>query len=193
MLLVAVKKAVAERYMQNGNWRLEEHPQYQYVQACTAAAHNSLSLAQRTVQVCSSRILLHSDLHFVFNAAVILLLNQILRAHPGASDTDISFAIELFAREAQIGSDYQRDCYQVLKDLKTLVDRFLAPEAHRRFSHGHGTDHSQPDTPSTFDNELPHVHDAGQGHYYPTEGNTVYQELLAWRNDENMLHCTFRI
>ncbi|KAF2686284.1 hypothetical protein K458DRAFT_210405 [Lentithecium fluviatile CBS 122367] len=195
IFLVAVKRAVAERYIQSGNWRLEKHPQYKHIQACSAAAHYNICLAQWMVQLYSSRRLLQAGLHFVFNAAVILLLNRILRAYSGAVDAEISFAIELFAKEAEIGSNYQRDCHQVLKDLKTLIDRFLSPEKPDVFSHGYDVANSQPSSASSFGLGAPaHLHDARGRQHWPIEGDDVYQELLTWmQNDDSQLYNTFRI
>ncbi|KAF2634436.1 hypothetical protein P280DRAFT_376198, partial [Massarina eburnea CBS 473.64] len=119
----AVKRAVAERYIQSGTWQLEHDPQYKQIQACSSAAHSNICIAQWVIQLYKQRRVLQANLHIVFNAAVVLMLNRILRAYAGAVDSEIQFAINLFAQESKTGNNYQRDCLKVLKDLKTIVDR----------------------------------------------------------------------
>jgi hypothetical protein len=193
-----VKKAVAEHYMQSGKWRLEEHPQYKHIQACTAAAQSNITLTRRNVQVCDSRLLLHYDMHFVFNAAIILLLNRIFRTFSVAAEADISFALDWLFKAAQTDSMYAQNCYQVLKDLSTLVDRFLAPETHHGFGHVYDFDYGQPEMFRGLDQRDGLLDDGvvlgEQGLAYPAEGEAVYQELMSWMgSDESLLHSTFRI
>ncbi|CAA9961106.1 fungal specific transcription factor domain-containing protein [Pyrenophora teres f. maculata] len=136
ILLAAVKQAVAERYM-NGQWSLQQHAHITHIQACLEAAHRNLVLAQR---LRSKRKLLQAGLHFVFNAAVILFLEQIMssfRSHKtppspnaAAHGPKLEFAIRTFADESKTGTNYPRDCFKILQDLEALVHRYL--------SHGHG-------------------------------------------------------
>jgi hypothetical protein len=193
-----VKKAVAEHYMQSGKWRLKDHPQYKHIQACTAAAQSNINLTRRNVQVCDSRLLLHYDMHFVFNAAIILLLNRIFRTFSAAAEADISFALDWLFKAAQVDSMYAQNCYQVLKDLNTLVDRFLAPETHQGFSHVYDFDYSQPDMRRNLDQNGVVLDDGvalgEQGLAYPAEGEAVYQELMSWMgSDESLFYGTLRI
>ena len=94
------------------------------------------------------RKLLQAGLHFIFNAAVMLLLTRIVTSNTGdqassstsssnpsrvdehQSAAEIRFALNVFDQESKTGTNYPRDCYKVLKDLKFLVDRYL--------SEGHG-------------------------------------------------------
>jgi hypothetical protein len=136
ILLAAVKQAVAKHYT-GGQWSVEHHAQGSFIQACVDASHRNLILAQR---LRSSRKLLQAGLHFVFNAAVILLLNQIFESSgshkmpgpppPRSYASEIQFAIWTFEEESRTGTNYPRDCCRVLQDLKALIDRYL--------SHGHG-------------------------------------------------------
>lgn len=195
IFLLAVKRAVAERYIQSGTWHLEQHPQFKHIQACSSAAHYNICLAQWVVQLYNSRRLLQAGLHFVFNAAVILLLNRVLRAYAGAVDAEINFALELFESEARIGSNYQRDCYQVLKDLKTLIDRFLFAEQPDAPSESYAMTQNGPPPSSLFSNgQSDSVDDTRARNLYLNESDDLYQELMTWTQpDDSQLHNTFRI
>ena len=126
-LLAAVKKAVAERYFQKQQWTLEQDPQFEHIQACTEAAHRNVVLTRWAIGLNSSRNVFQMELHFIFNATIVLLLDQILRTHPSATipHAVIDFGIGLFQDELKSESNYVRDCCKVLQDLKALVDRFL--------------------------------------------------------------------
>ncbi|KAI4660087.1 uncharacterized protein J4E79_005890 [Alternaria viburni] len=196
ILLAAVKQAVAERYM-NGSWSVQQHAHSKYVQACPEAAQRNLLLAKR---LRSTRKLLQAGLHFVFNAAVILILDQILHSSSTAPTAtalntpvytlEIDFAMRTFEEESRTGTNYPRDCYKVLQDLKALVDRYL--------SHGHGHFEQSNDpglvinTPGTQYNaqrgaEL-------QGNPLNTTAGTVYQELRTWMQSDGLkLHNSLLI
>jgi hypothetical protein len=183
IMLAAVKQAVAERYM-NGQWSPQQHARSSHIQTCSDAAHRNLVLAQR---LGPTRKLLQAGLHFVFNAAVILLLNQILSSSnshkaPTPPNTDIyasaiQFALRIFEEASRTGTNYPRDCRRVLQDLSALVDRYL--------SHGHGTfeqrhdlydathvvgqhnaTHQDPETRRTLSNM--------------NEGDELHQEMMTW-------------
>ncbi|KAF2029493.1 hypothetical protein EK21DRAFT_67578 [Setomelanomma holmii] len=139
IFFAAVKQAVAQRLAQ-GHPSPEPHRQARHIQACSTAAHRNLLLAQLIIQ--SKRKLLQAGLHFVFNAAVVLLLNRIMTAEecPKVEAVDgtatgiigdqfascVDSAIRIFEEEARTGTNYPRDCCNVLRDLKALTDRYLA-------------------------------------------------------------------
>lgn len=88
---------------------------------CTAIARNTVELAQ-TVRHRPNGLLLVQDLHNLFNAAIILTLNQMYSVNLMSSDTaGITEAIGLFEAEALTGNAYCVDCTEVLKDLRRLV------------------------------------------------------------------------
>lgn len=122
------------------------------------------------------------------------MLNRILRAYAGAVDAEIDFAINLFAQEAKTGSNYQRDCYQVLKDLKTLIDRFLNLE---RSDMIHQNFNLRPDdlsSASSFSNGHTEQANNARGRQYSIdEGGDVYQELMNWMQNDSQLQSSFRI
>jgi hypothetical protein len=58
----------------------------------------------------------------VFNAAVIILLNQLAFVDPNSHDTaDISLATSVFEQEAALGNNFGIDCARVLHELSSLV------------------------------------------------------------------------
>jgi hypothetical protein len=92
----------------------------------------------------SGRKLLQAGLHFVFNAAVVLLLKRLTQSSskntPGQPEmrsiptmqfeegveSSVHFAIAVFEEEARTGTNYPRDCCKILQDLNALTDRYLA-------------------------------------------------------------------
>ncbi|KAI4676386.1 uncharacterized protein J4E88_007302 [Alternaria novae-zelandiae] len=196
ILLAAVKQAVAERYM-NGQWSVQQHAHSKYVQACPEAAQRNLLLAKR---LRSTRKLLQAGLHFVFNAAVILILDQILHSSSTAPTAtalnapvyamEIDFAMRTFEEESRTGTNYPRDCYKVLQDLKALVDRYL--------SHGHGHFEQSNDPGLVINTPRPQYNaqrDAElQGNASNTTAGTVYQELRTWMQSDGLkLHNSLLI
>lgn len=69
--------------------------------------------------------LLSQDLHHLFNATIVLLLNQLLDDNLEAQDSlDISFVIGVFKEESNgERREYPKDCARVLEDLKALIQR----------------------------------------------------------------------
>lgn len=195
MLLMAVKRAVAERYMNACSWNLEQQLQYNHVEACSKAALRNIHLAQWVMQLYNSRRLLQAGLHFVFNAAVILLLNCVLRNNMEASD-EVAFAIDVFARQSRTGTNYERDCLQVLKDLKILIDRFLAILVPPPHTFSNGLSNVSPNiSPNFFTTTIDAQIDTRQGRQgLPNDGGNVYQELMTWIQDDNSrMYSSFRI
>ncbi|KAF9737555.1 fungal specific transcription factor domain-containing protein [Paraphaeosphaeria minitans] len=188
ILLTAVKRSVAERYM-NACSKLERPSQFNHIDACSKAAYRNIHLAQWVMQLYHTRRLLQAGLHFVFNAAVILLLNRVLRKDL-ASSKEIDFAIDVFDRQSHIGTNYERDCLQVLKDLlKILIDRFLAGSC--------STGPNVPSDPASISSGL--LQDTKFGDYHDrqafmNDGDEVYQELITWiQDDSSQLQSSFRI
>ncbi|KAF1961835.1 hypothetical protein CC80DRAFT_543204 [Byssothecium circinans] len=204
----AVKRAVAERYI-NGSWRLESDPQLKQIQACSSAAHSNICIAQWVNHLYKHRRVLQASLHIVFNAAIILMLNRILRAYADAVESEIEFAINLFAQESRTGSNYQKDCLQVLRDLNTIVNRFLTSVKMGTLGQGFASNRTalqQVLTPmGAYGNQqsisgpvpVPTSLDAmGGGQYVHTFNDTgnAYQELMTWtQTDGAQSSNTFRI
>lgn len=195
IFLAAVKQAVAEQFM-GGQWSIEKHVHGAYIQACSGAAHRNLTLAQR---IRSSRKLLQAGLHFVFNAAVILLLDRIIHGTqmhpvgPGQAvppplskelhSSEIQFAIYVFEQESQTGTNYPRDCCKVLQDLKALVDHYLSQSrasCPKKKIDGRGHDSS------TMQSRLDPSSGAQISPAVPSEDNDLYQELVTWVQGDDL-------
>jgi hypothetical protein len=191
ILLAAVKQAVAERYM-DGQCSPQQHAHSRHIQACSEAAYRNLILAQR---LGPERKLLQAGLHFVFNAAVILLLNQILTSSNGCKTptsptemhaAEIFFALHTFEEASRTGTNYPRDCRRVLQDLSALIDRYL--------SHGHGSFEQRHDPHRATIPAAQHDRTYGdlEDDRIPTnmdEGDVLHQQMMTWiQSDGLQLH-----
>jgi hypothetical protein len=188
ILLAAVKQAVAEFYM-NGQWSSQQHTHSRHIQACAEAAHRNLSLAQRLTP---RRKLLQAGLHFVFNAAVILLLNRILTSSNSYKTptsnvemhaSEIFFALHTFEEASRTGTNYPRDCCRVLQDLSALIDRYL--------SHGHGSFEPRHNphrvTIPTVQHNGTHPDLESEGEPSKiNEGDDLHQEMMTWRQSDGL-------
>lgn len=190
----AVKQTVAQRVVQSRS-STEQHSQRLHVHLCASTAHRNLLLAQRITE--SSRKLLQAGLHFVFNAAVILLLNRIMSMQglgfdhtmgqnsPTATtheqlESGIHFALQTFQNEARTGANYPRDCYKVLQDLKALTDRYIAT----RYS---AIDQAYDEIHSTGDDFSSLGLPIAQPQLGATDG--MYEEMMTWvQGDGLQLH-----
>lgn len=194
--LAAVKQAVAERFI-GRQWLIEQHSHGTHLRTCSAAAHRNLSLARR---LWSSRKFLQAGLHFVFNAAVILLLDRIVhgtQAHlvglghaipmqhieEELHASEIQFAIHVFEQESRTGTNYPRDCCRVLQDLKALVDRYLSQS---RASCQTGSIAGHDRDPSAVQIDPDPSSEAQLSQAFPSDGNDLYQELMTWVQSDGL-------
>ncbi|KAF1970765.1 hypothetical protein BU23DRAFT_202626 [Bimuria novae-zelandiae CBS 107.79] len=191
ILLMAVKRAVAERYMNASSWNLEEQSHFNRIHTCSKAAHHNIRIAQWVLHLYNTRRLLMSNLHFVFNAAVILLLNRVLRNNLESAE-EIAFAIDLFTRQSRTGTDYERDCLQILKDLEALIDRFLAGSYSSQQTY---FTESSTFASGLFNYTIDSHFDPMHGRQlFPNDGGNVYQTLKTWMEDGNpQFNSSFRI
>jgi hypothetical protein len=178
-LLAAVKQAVAERYI-SGQWFSQQHASSNHIMACSEAAHRNLILAQR---LGPTRNLLQASLHFVFNAAVILLLNQLLsssnsyKAQTYASE--IQFSLRIFEEASRTGTNYPRDCCKILQDLSALVDRYLA--------HGHGIFEQRHDLHAIAQQSATQLELESQRNSSNTnDGDNLHQDMMTWIQSEGL-------
>jgi hypothetical protein len=194
----AVKQAVAQRVVRSGN-PTDQHSQQLHVRVCLAAASRNLFLAQRIMS--SSRIF-QAGLHFIFNAAVILLLNRIMTVQdtqgestnhgiPTAPTNDqlepsIQFAIQTFEDEARTGTNYPKDCCKVLQDLRALTDRYMVSR-YPILDQKKITDEVQP---AQTDLTLGFT----TAHQQMGEPDGIYDEMMTWvQSDGLQLHHNFFI
>ncbi|KAH3904310.1 hypothetical protein HBI56_008950 [Parastagonospora nodorum] len=193
IFFAAVKQAVAQRSI-HGEYLPEEFDQTPHIPICCAAAHRNLQLAQRLIK--SGRRLLQAGLHFVFNSAVILLLQRFMRStaqpefgtpsvrSPSVAsvqneefEPNIQFAIQSFEEEARTGTHYPRDCCKILQDLDVLTERYSRCQeqlVHQR----NATDTSQPS--SLANRRSTFAADVQPSQNLLTEGNAMYAEVVTW-------------
>lgn len=124
IFFVAVKKTVADKFIER-DWSVKGHPQYQHIQDCIATARDNIKLGRWVRDLSMTKKLLSQDLHHLFNAAIVLLLNQLLDDNLEMKDSlDINFVIDVFKEESNgERRDYPKDCARVLEDLKALIQR----------------------------------------------------------------------
>jgi hypothetical protein len=195
----AVKQAVAQHIVR-GEAYPEDRAQGSHIQACLAAAHNNLRLAQRVRQ--SGRRPLQAGLHFVFNAAVILLLKRLTGTRsnnaPGSSDlhvitetsiedqfeSSIRFAIESFEEEAKTGTHYPRDCCRILQDLDALTNRYMIPRKQADLPQQNVKNHAHAGLHA--DNRRNSVTDAHIVQPLYCERAANYEEIMTWMRDDGL-------
>lgn len=128
-----MKKSFAERLVTR-QCSLRSHPQLPQLKRCTAAADHNIRLARQILALNHPRKLLQAGLHFIFNAAICLMLRELVVDDEVAEPRDkrvlcqdLDFVIARFEDESRIGSNYGRDCATVLRDLRVLVGRLRTP------------------------------------------------------------------
>lgn len=183
---------MAERYVKATPWKLEQQPEFEYIRECTEAAHRNINLARWVLQRYNTKRLLQAGLHFVFNAAVMLLLHRVLHNQLSASE-EIKFAIDLFNQQSQTGTNYERDCLKVLKDLNMLIDRFLSSVYTAQQTHNSNVPNESDIRLNVTNGHQVHVGYDRQ--LTLNEVGNVSQELLVnWlQNSESQLYGSFRI
>jgi hypothetical protein len=192
VFFAAVKQAVAQRVVR-GEHLLEEAEQGPYLPACSAAAHRNLLLAQRLLN--SGRKLLQAGLHFVFNGAVILLLQRLIRStvpiESGKANVrstslaslrddyepSIEFAIRCFEEEARTGTHYPRDCCKILQDLNELTDRYVRYQEQPK-QQKHTAEYVHPG--SFADSMSKFAGDTNASSQLFGEGAPFYAEIMTW-------------
>lgn len=169
-----------------------------------AAARQTIDLIRRHGQAQRQSNLVHTVIHYAFNAALALELHQILSTTDLAADRrDITYATSLF--ELQVGSNkpFAHDCAGVLSDLAVMVGNLreigcsprslselgyaASASAHEEMIHGLPARSTLGLGPSR---ELtPRLLDASQ---VPTSSplqsgirQTAYNELVSWLQADN--------
>jgi hypothetical protein len=211
ILFIAAKKAAAERYIGRlqGVWDLDKHPQQQHIKAGLDAARWIMRIAR---QLDSTQRLMHAELHYTFNAAIVLLLEDLARG--GSSDgddnmpdLDVTLALRLLGDDAETRNDYSRDCSRVLNSMLGLVKHFKTSTRGpgNLIAHGLPMDNAglgvdeEPREGADFglSDTLPAsnlVPDADASQYIIQEGDGLYRELLSWTStDDYQLYENFRM
>lgn len=127
----AVKRAVAERLMAQPP-SADSSPHLGHLRRCTDAAARNMRLARRVVALNGHRKLLHAGLHFIFNAAVCLILRGLVVARRDAAAElhaatgDVDFAVDMMREASAKGNADGGRSEQTLRDLRVLVARLTA-------------------------------------------------------------------
>ncbi|KAK4228688.1 high-affinity nicotinic acid transporter [Podospora fimiseda] len=120
--LAAVQKAIASIAEVDNDFDLDEDPLAPAIEMCTRAAQRNLRLAWLMQQNSPGRKLLLPDLHHIFNAALILIMHQIITSNYRVSiKSEIDWAYDLFTFEASLGSRFAEDCVGVLGGFCSLA------------------------------------------------------------------------
>ncbi|KAF4974317.1 hypothetical protein FZEAL_8767 [Fusarium zealandicum] len=132
VFFAAVKKTFAEKLVTRQS-SLSSHPQLVQLRRCVGAAEHNIRLARQILLLNRPRKLLQAGLHFIFNAAICLMLQELVYGDDSpprdekARGHDLDFVIARFEDESRIGSNYGRDCATVLRDLRVLIQRLRSP------------------------------------------------------------------
>ncbi|KAF4961827.1 hypothetical protein FSARC_10056 [Fusarium sarcochroum] len=132
VFFAAVKKSFAEKLVSR-QCSLGSHPQLHQLKRCISSAEHNIQLARQILTVNHPRKLLQAGLHFIFNAAIVLMLQHLIEnlcptsRSEKARSLDLDFVIARFEDESRVGSNYGRDCATVLRDLRVLVQRLPIP------------------------------------------------------------------
>ncbi|KAK3901830.1 hypothetical protein C8A05DRAFT_34490 [Staphylotrichum tortipilum] len=127
-MLTAVWKAVGSILSDNRPFGIENNPQIEPIRACSDAARRNLRLGRLMRLPTPRQKLLLPDLHYIFNAAIILMMHQMLFVNLRTQDLDdVVWAGEVFEMEAETGSEYGKDCAGVLRDLRYLAQQLRNP------------------------------------------------------------------
>lgn len=179
IFFVAVKKAVAERFIRR-TFDLDNHPQLGHITTCSDAARSNLKLGRWVRDMSKCGKLLSHILHNLFNAAVILLLNQLLLDHVDESDAvDIMFVIECFDDEAKGDSNYPKDCARVLRDMGTLIQRLRKRDLDEISWSVNGTGSHSPQPPITTAYHVGFILNPSESHTGVSQSAATSNELMS--------------
>ena len=127
-MLMAVRKAVASIVCADQPFDMENHPHIEPIRACSDAARRNLRLGRLMRLHSPQQKLLLPDLHNIFNAAIVLMMHQMVFVNLRTQDLDdVGWALEVFETEAKTGSEYGKDCSRVLQDLNYLAHQLRNP------------------------------------------------------------------
>ena len=129
----AVKRAVAERLMAQPP-SADSNPHLKHLKCCIDAAARNMRLARHVITINGHRKLLHAGLHFIFNAAVCLILRSLVVVRQDAEELhaaigDVDFAIDRMREASTKGNSDGGRSEQTLRDLRVLVGRLTAAPA----------------------------------------------------------------
>jgi hypothetical protein len=133
LLIVATRSWLLEAVKDRLRSAEEPKPPTPYLKICMAAARHTIRLARHMLLINRPRKLLYSGLHFIYAAAVCVVLQELVYASMmqpeelTAGTRMVDFVIERFEEEARLGSSYGRDNARTLRELRSLVMRIRTP------------------------------------------------------------------
>lgn len=129
----AVKRAVTQLHAGGpSSSEADCHPIY--IETCTEAARRILQLARYIRELCQSSHPTFQMLHSIRDAAVILIVGQVLAETHGQNTTtdraEIVFAMDCFNAEDRIDSRCHKEFTCHLQELQTLVENVYRSRTH---------------------------------------------------------------
>ncbi|KKP03072.1 fungal specific transcription factor domain-containing protein [Trichoderma harzianum] len=127
IFFAATKKILADRFLSQKAHK-DRAGNYQgglymsCVGHCLDAARENIRLGRLIRDASPRQRLTHQEAHAVFNAALIILMQQLASPQSDSAETDdVAFAIEVFQQEARLGNNFGLDCLTVLQDLSFIA------------------------------------------------------------------------
>ncbi|KAK8919865.1 putative transcriptional regulatory protein [Metarhizium anisopliae] len=132
LFLSAVKRAVADRLM-GQTTTMDSVPQIENLKCCISAAIRNMALARHLSTLNGQRKTLHAGLHFIFHAAVCLILRPLVFREESSQEeaiaamNDVDYGIKKMLEAASKGNTDGQQCAETLQELRCLVGRLTAP------------------------------------------------------------------
>ncbi|KAG6273352.1 hypothetical protein E4U49_000722 [Claviceps purpurea] len=192
LLLSAVKRAVAGLFVAQ-NSPMEVKPQNEPLKLCIAAAVRNMALARHVSTLNGDRKTLHAGLHFIFHAAVCLILRPLVFKHENLPDdaisamNDVDYGISKMLEASAKGNTDGRACADTLGELRRLVERLLAPSEQCPLL-------EVPPSLSSAASMVPHLVGTQEGPLPPRPiGNdpVLYDEFVTWMGDDWPIYNNF--
>ncbi|KAG6299373.1 hypothetical protein E4U09_008195 [Claviceps aff. purpurea] len=192
LLLSAVKRAVAGLFVTQ-NSPMEVKPQNEPLKLCIAAAVRNMALARHVSTLNGDRKTLHAGLHFIFHAAVCLILRPLVFKHENLPDdaisamNDVDYGISKMLEASAKGNTDGRACADTLGELRRLVERLLAPSEQCPLL-------EVPPSLSSAASMVPHLVGTQEGPLPPRPiGNdpVLYDEFVTWMGDDWPIYNNF--
>lgn len=182
LFLSAVKRAVADRLMAQTT-TMDSVPQVEHLKCCISAASRNAVLARHLSTLNGHRKTLHAGLHFIFHAAVCLILRPLVFREQSTQEdaiaamNDVDYAIEKMLEAASKGNTDGQRCAETLQELRNLVERLTAPVG-RDPMLGMASSSAPPIAPHLGSQDLPPPP-------MPIGDDPVlYDELVTWMGDD---------
>ncbi|QYS95266.1 Zn(2)-C6 fungal-type domain-containing protein [Trichoderma simmonsii] len=127
IFFAATKKILADRFLSQKTHkdRAEDYQGDLYMACvghCLDAARENIRLGRLIRDASPRQRLTHQEAHAVFNAALIILMQQLASPQSDSAESDdVAFAIEVFQQEARLGNNFGLDCLTVLQDLSFIA------------------------------------------------------------------------